>query len=157
VRKKGERVRRVVVLMNVRSDDLDRQASLVTFAQALRQLGWVDGKNLQIETRWVGGDPAAIRRHAQELAALPPDVIIATGNAAIEPLLQAVPNAPIVFNQVIDPVGAGFIESLAQPGGNITGFLQFEYSLSAKWLELLKEIVPGVTRVAVLRDPSISA
>jgi len=153
----GERVRRVVVLMNVSADDLDRQASLAAFAQALRQLGWVEGRNLQIETKWAGGDTAAIRRHAQQLVAVPPDVIVATGNAAIEPLLQAAPAAPIVFNQVVDPVGAGFVESLAQPGGNITGLLQFEYSLSAKWLELLKEIAPGVTRVAVLRDPAISA
>ena len=153
----GERVRRVVVLMNVSADDLDRQASLAPFAQALRQLGWVEGRNLQLETKWAGGDTAAIRRHAQQLVALPPDVIVATGNAAIEPLLQAAPAAPIVFNQVVDPVGASFVESLAQPGGNITGLLQFEYSLSAKWLELLKEIAPGVTRVAVLRDPAISA
>ena len=153
----GERVRRVVVLSNVKEDDPDRQASHKAFAQVLQQLGWVDGRNLRIETRWAGGDPAAIRRHAEQLGKVPPDVIVATGNATMEPLLQAAPTAPIVFTQVVDPVGAGYIESLALPGGNITGFLQFEYSLSGKWLELLKEIAPHVKRVAVLRDPSISA
>ena len=153
----SERIRRVVVLMNVSAADRDRQASLATFAKALTQLGWVDGQNLQIETRWAEGDPAAIRRHAEQLGFHPPDVIVATGNAAMEPLLGAAITAPIVFNQVVDPVGAGFIESLAQPGGNITGFLQFEYSLSGKWFELLREIAPSLTRVAVLRDPTISA
>jgi putative ABC transport system substrate-binding protein len=117
----------------------------------------VDGGTLQIETRWAEGDPVAIRRHAEQLRVLPPDVIVVTGNAAMEPLLLAAPTVPIVFNQVVDPVGAGYIESLAQPGGNITGFLQFEYSLSGKWLELLKEVAPHVRRVAVLRDPTISA
>jgi putative tryptophan/tyrosine transport system substrate-binding protein len=117
----------------------------------------VDGGNLQIETRWAEGYPVAIRRHAEQLRVLPPDVIVVTGNAAMEPLLLAAPTVPIVFNQVVDPVGAGYIESLAQPGGNITGFLQFEYSLSGKWLELLKEVAPHVRRVAVLRDPTISA
>ena len=153
----GERIRHVVVLNNVKEDDTDRQRSLAAFAQVLQQLGWVDGRNLRIETRWTGGDPAAIRRHMEQLGLLRPDVIVVSGNAAMEPLLQVAPTVPIVFNQVVDPVGAGYIESLAQPGGNITGFLQFEYSLSGKWLELLKEVAPHITRVAVLRDPSISA
>src|SRR5262249_49109870 len=153
----GERIRRVVVLSNLKESDADYQANLAAFAQVLQQLGWVDGQSLRIETRWAGGDPAAIRRHGEQLRRLPPDVIVATGNAVVESLLQAAPTAPIVFNQVVDPVGAGYIESLAQPGGNITGFLQFEYSLSGKWLELLKEVAPHVTRVAVLRDPCVEA
>jgi putative ABC transport system substrate-binding protein len=150
-----DRMRRVGVLLTVNEDDRDRQANLVAFAQALRQLGWVESRNLQIETRWAGGDPAAIRRHAEQLVALAPDVIVAAGNSAMPPLLQATRTLPIVFNNVIDPVGAGF--SMAQPGGNATGFILFEYSLSAKWLGLLKELAPNLTRVAVLRDSAISA
>jgi putative ABC transport system substrate-binding protein len=129
----------------------------VAFVQALQQLGWIDGRNVRIEVRWAGGEAREIRRHANELVALAPDVIVATGNSSMPPLLQATQTVPIVFNNVADPVGSGFVDSLARPGGNVTGFIQFEYSLSGKWLELLKQIAPGVTRVAVLRDPAIPA
>ena len=153
----AERMRRIGVIMNVNADDPDQQANVATFVQVMRQLGWDDRRNVQIEVRWAGGDPAEIRRHAEQLVALAPDVIVATGNAAMGPLLQTSRTVPIVFNNVVDPVGAGFVDSMAQPGGNATGFLQFEYTLSGKWLELLKEIAPRVTRVAVLRDPVITA
>src|SRR5262245_40276398 len=151
-----ERVRRVGVLLNVSAGDPDRQANVATFVQALRQLGWVDGRNIQIETRWAGGDPAASRRHAEQLVALAPDVIVATGNVVMGPLLQATRALPIVFCNVLDAVGSGYVESLAQPGGNATGFTVFEYNLSGKWLELLKEIAPQVTRAGIIRDPAIS-
>ena len=153
----GERMRRIGVLFNVNADDLGQQNNLVEFVQVLQRLGWIDGRNLRIDTRWAGGDASAIRRHAEDLVALAPDVIVATGNASMGPLLQATRTVPIVFNNVADPVGSGFVDSLARPGGNVTGFLQFEYSLSGKWLELLKQIAPGVTRAAVLRDPAITA
>ncbi len=153
----GERMRRVGVLMNVNADDPDQQRNVATFVQVLQQLGWAEGRNVQVDTRWAGGDPVEIRRHAEQLVALAPDVIVATGNAAMGPLLQATRILPIVFNSVADPVGAGFIDSLAQPGGNVTGFLQFEYTLSGKWLELLKQIAPHLTRAAVLRDSAIPA
>jgi len=153
----GERLRRVGVMLNVNADDLDMQGHVAAFVQTLRELGWSDGRNVQIDTRWAGGDPAESRRHAEELVELAPDVIVATGNQAMVPLLQLTRTVPIVFNNVADPVGAGFIDSLAEPGGNVTGFLQFEYTLSGKWLELLKEIAPHVTRAAVLRDSAISA
>jgi putative tryptophan/tyrosine transport system substrate-binding protein len=152
-----ERMRRVGVLLNVNADDLDMQGHVATFVRALQQLGWTDGRNVRIDTRWAAGDSAEIRRHAEELVALAPDVIVATGNAAMGPLLRATRTVPIVFNNVADPAGAGFVDSLAQPGGNATGFLQFEYTLSGKWLELLKQIAPGVTRAAVLRDSAIAA
>jgi putative ABC transport system substrate-binding protein len=132
-------------------------SNLKTFMAALARAGWVDGRNLQIEMRWGGGDPSEIRRHAEQLVALGPDVLLATGNASMPGLMQATKTVPIVFNNVVDPVGAGFIDSLAEPGGNVTGFLQFEYSLSAKWLELLKEIAPNVMRVAVVRDANLTA
>jgi putative ABC transport system substrate-binding protein len=151
-----ERVRRIGVLMYLPADDAEGQARLAAFAQALKQLGWSDGGNLRIDTRWATADD--IRRHAAELAALAPDVLVAgTGTATVAPLLQATRTVPIVFTVVIDPVGAGFVTSLAQPGGNATGFTIFEYSMSGKWLELLKEIAPNVTRVAVLRDPAIAS
>jgi putative tryptophan/tyrosine transport system substrate-binding protein len=153
----GERMRRLGVLMNPAAADSDSQASLAAFLQALRQLGWTDGGNVRIDTRWAGGDAAEIRRHAGDLAALAPDAILAAGTAAMSPLLQATRTVPIVFVQVADPVGAGFVDSLARPGGNVTGFLQFEYSLSGKWLELLKQLAPGVTRAAVLRDPTTTS
>ena len=146
-----ERVRRIGVLMYLAADDTEGQARLAAFTQALKQLGWSDGGNLRIDTRWATADD--IRRHAAELAALAPDVLVAgNGTPTVAPLLQATRTVPIVFMAVIDPVGAGFVASLAQPGGNATGFTLYEYSMSGKWLELLKEIAPSVTRVAVLRD-----
>ncbi|MGC1876264.1 MAG: ABC transporter substrate-binding protein [Pseudolabrys sp.] len=151
-----ERVRRIGVLMYLPADDAEGQARLAAFTQALTQLGWSDGHNLRIDTRYATADD--IRRHAAELAALAPDVILAgTGTATVAPLLQATRTVPIVFAVVIDPVGAGFVDSLARPGGNATGFTIYEYSMSGKWLELLKEIAPNVTRVAVLRDPAIAS
>ena len=151
-----EGVRRLGVLMNT-SADTNAVADLADFTQALRQLGWTDGGNIRIETRWAEGSASEIRKHAAELVALGPDVIFSTGTAGMGPLLQATRTVPIVFVNVADPVGAGFVESMARPGGNATGFVQFEYSLSGKWLELLKQIAPNVTRVAVLRDPAITS
>ena len=153
----GERMRRIGVIMAGVSDDPDGLARLTAFQQALQELGWTIGRNVAMETRWGAADPNRTRRYATELAALVPDVILASGSAAVGPLLQATRNVPIVFAGVPDPVGAGFVESLARPGGNATGFVQFEYGLGAKWLELLKEIVPRVTRVAVLRDVDLAA
>ena len=137
----GERMRRIGVLMNTTENE-DQQASVAGFRQVLQQLGWSEGRNLRIDIRWGEGRAAEIRRHAGELAALAPDVLFCTGTAGLAPLLQATRTIPIVFVEVADPVGAGYVDSLAQPGGNVTGFLQFEYSLSGKWLELLKEITP---------------
>jgi ABC-type uncharacterized transport system substrate-binding protein len=152
----SDRMRRIGVLMYLAADDAEGQARLAAFAQALKQLGWSDGRNLRIDTRWANADD--IRKHAAELAALAPDVLLAaTGTATVAPLLQATRTVPIVFVSVIDPVGAGFVASLAQPGGNATGFTIYEYSMSGKWLELLKEIAPGVTRAAVLRDPAVAS
>jgi putative ABC transport system substrate-binding protein len=151
-----ERVRQIGVLMNT-SAEQDQRASVAEFLQVLQQLGWADGRNVRVDVRWAGGTAPEIRRHAEDLVALAPDVIVATGNASMGPLLQATRTVPIVFNNVADPVGAGYVDSLAQPGSNVTGFLQFEYTLSGKWLELLKQIAPGVTRAAVLRDPAITA
>jgi len=139
------------------ADDPDGQARLAAFLQVLQQLGWTDGRNLRIDYRWGLGDANNIRRYAAELAALAPDVILSVGTASMGPLLQATRTVPIVFVSVADPVGAGFVDSLARPGGNATGFIQFEYSLSGKWLELLKQIAPGVTRAAVFRDPAITS
>jgi putative ABC transport system substrate-binding protein len=151
-----ERMRRIGVLMYLAADDVEGQARLAAFTEALKQLGWSDGRNLRIDTRWATADD--IRRHAAELAALAPDVLVAgTGTATVAPLLQATRTVPIVFVTVIDPVGAGFVASLAQPGGNATGFTIFEYSMSGKWLEVLKEIAPRVTRAAVLRDPAVAS
>ena len=152
----SERLRRIGVLMNTTAD-ADQQANVATFRQALQQLGWADGRNVRIDVRWAGGQPSEIRRHANELVALAPDVILATGNASMPPLLQATHTVPIVFNNVADPVGAGYVDSMARPDGNATGFIQFDYTLSGKWLELLKQIAPHVTRVAILRDPALAA
>jgi len=135
----------------------DSQARLAMFLQALAQLGWTEGQNVRLEVRQGGGDADAIRKHAAELAALSPDVIVTIGGTATGRLLQATRTVPIVFTIVPDPVGSGFVDSLSRPGGNATGFTQFEYSLSGKWLELLKEISPGVTRAAVLRDSGVPA
>jgi putative tryptophan/tyrosine transport system substrate-binding protein len=153
----SEGMRRVGVLTNLAADDPEGQVRNTAFAQALAQLGWTVGQNLRIENRWAAADAERIRRYAAELIALTPDVVLATGAAGVAPLLQATRTVPVVFVLVPDPVGAGFVESLSRPGGNATGFVQFEYAISGKWLELLKEIAPGVTRVAVLRDPAITA
>ena len=154
----GERMRRVGVLVAAAADDPDYQARIVALLHGLQQLGWTDGRNVRIDTRWATTNPDDIRRHAVELAAFAPDVLVAaTGTATVAPLLQATRTVPIVFVVVIDPVGAGFVDSLARPGGNATGFLLFEYSLAGKWLELLREIAPRVRRVAVLRDPAIAS
>jgi putative ABC transport system substrate-binding protein len=151
-----EGMRRIGVLMNATAN-AEQQANLAAFLEVLQQLGWTDGRNVRIDTRWAGGDAREIRRYAGELVARAPDVILATGTVAMGPLLQATRTIPIVFNNVADPVGAGFIKSMARPGGNTTGFIQFEYTLSGKWLELLKQIAPSVTRVAVLRDAAITS
>ena len=153
----GEGVRRIGVLMNTSAKDTNAVANLEEFKQALQQLGWTAGKNIRIEIRWAEGKANEIRKHAVELAALAPDVIFSTGTAGMPPLLLATHTVPIVFVNVADPVGAGFVESMARPGGNVTGFVQFEYSLSAKWIELLKQIAPSITRVAVLRDAAITS
>jgi putative ABC transport system substrate-binding protein len=150
----GEPLRRIGILMYVAADDTE--ARLAAFTQVLKQLGWSEGRNLRIDTRWATA--VDIHRHAAELAALAPDVLVAgIGTPTVAPLLQATRTVPIVFVTVIDPVGAGFVASLAKPGGNATGFTIYEYSMSGKWLELLKEIAPNVTRVAVLRDPAVAS
>ncbi|MGB8892886.1 MAG: ABC transporter substrate-binding protein, partial [Pseudolabrys sp.] len=153
----GEQVRRVGVLLPTGADDRDRQADVAAFLHALQQLGWTEGRNVRVDIRWSGGQAREIRKNADELIALAPDVVVVTGNAGMDPVLQASHTVPIVFNNVADPVGAGYVESMAQPGGNATGFIQFDYTLSGKWLELLKQIAPHVTRAAVLRDPAITA
>jgi putative ABC transport system substrate-binding protein len=153
----GERMRRIGVLMYWGADDAEGQARLAAFAQTLKQLGWSEGHNLRIDTRWATTEDI-LRRHAAELVALAPDVLVAaSGTATVAPLMQATRTVPIVFVITIDPVGAGFVASLAKPGGNATGFMAYEYSMSGKWLELLKEIAPRVTRAAVLRDPAVAS
>ena len=152
----AERVRRIGVLMNTAADDTEGQARKTAFVQALQQFGWTDGRNGRIETRW-GTDAGNTRRYVAELVALAPDVIVAAGSAAMVALQQTTRTVPIIFVTIIDPVGAGFVESLARPGGNVTGFSLFEYGLSGKWVELLKEIAPGVMRVAVLRDTAVGS
>jgi ABC-type uncharacterized transport system substrate-binding protein len=147
----GARMRRVGVLSGSAPDDLDNQVRLAAFQQRLQQLGWTDGRNVRIDYRLAAGNPENYRKYAAELVALAPDVILAPGFSVV-PLLQATRTVPIVFAFTADPVGSGLVESLSRPGGNATGFMLFEFSLNAKWLELLKEIAPGVTRVAVLRD-----
>jgi putative tryptophan/tyrosine transport system substrate-binding protein len=154
-RAQSERVRRISVLMPV-FDDADWRAGYAACVEALQQLGWTDGRNVQIETRWGGSRASDLRRSATDLVALAPEVLVAGGTASLGPLLQATNTVPIVFAAATDPVGAGFIESMARPGGNATGFVQSEYSISGKWLELLKEIAPGVRRTAVLRDPELT-
>ena len=153
----GGRMRRIGVLMSYAADDPAGQARLLAFAQELAQSGWIDGRNVRIDVRWGGVDPERIRSYAAELIALAPDVIVATGSAAVGSLLQGTRAIPIVFVQVAEPVGAGFVETLPRPGGNATGFMLYEYGIGAKWLELLKEIAPHVTRAAVIRDPAIAA
>jgi putative tryptophan/tyrosine transport system substrate-binding protein len=153
----AERIRRIGVLMGQAADDQQGQARSTAFLQTLQSLGWVDGRNAQIDVRWGAGNSEEIRRQALELVTLRPDVIVASGSATVSPLLQATSAVPIVFVVVPDPVGAGFVDSLARPGGNATGFTIFEYGIGAKWLELLKEISPRIKRVAVLRDAAIAA
>ena len=149
-----ERVRRIGILLNAAADDAEFQAWVGAFLQALALLGWTIGRNVRIDTRWATANAVEIRRHAAELAALAPDVILAHGASTVGPLLQATRTVPIVSPVVGDPVGAGFVDSLARPGGNVTGFMSTEYSMAAKWLELLKETAPSVTRMAILRDAS---
>ena len=150
----AERVRRIGIFLPAAADDLEFQARVGAFLQGLGQLGWTIGRNVRIDTRWATANVADIRRHAAELAALAPDVILAHGASTVGTLLQATRTVPIVFPVVADPVGAGFVDSLARPAGNATGFMTAEYSIGGKRLELLKEVAPGVTRVAVLRNPS---
>jgi putative ABC transport system substrate-binding protein len=150
-----EQMRRIGVLMSA-AIETDAQASLAVFKETLHQLGWIDGRNMRVEVRWARGDPAEARRGAEELVALPVDVIMVAGQLGLEVLMRVTPSVPIVFNTVVDPVGSGFIDSLARPGGNTTGFTTFDYALAAKWAELLKEIAPTVTRVAVLRDSAVA-
>jgi putative ABC transport system substrate-binding protein len=152
-----ERVRRIGVLNQQAADDALSMVRIAAFHQALQQLGWTIGQNVQIEYRWGSGDANRYSRYAAELIELMPDVILVGGSTNVGPLLQLTKTVPIVFVQVIDPVGAGLVESLARPGGNATGFTNIEYGISAKWLELLKEIAPHVTRVAVLRDATIAS
>jgi len=153
-----EKVRRIGVVLPAAADDAQFQARLAAFYQGMALLGWSVGRNVRIDTRWATTNADDLRRHAAELAALAPDVLVAgTGTATAAPLLQATRTVPIVFVSVIDPVGAGFVASLARPGGNATGFTIYEYSMSGKWLELLKEMAPRVTRAAVLRDPAVAS
>jgi putative tryptophan/tyrosine transport system substrate-binding protein len=147
-----ERVRRIGVLMNVAAADPEGQAQVAAFLQALRQLGWDEGRNVRIDTRWGENDVERDRRYATELLAFAPDVILASGSLSVAALRHVTHTSPIVFAGVSDPVGAGFVDTLARPGGNVTGFMIFEYSVSGKWLELLKEIAPRIMRAAVLRD-----
>jgi putative ABC transport system substrate-binding protein len=152
-----ERMRRVGVLLPAAADDPVFQDRVGAFLQGLERSGWTIGRNVRIDTRWATANAAEIRKHAADLAALAPDVILAHGGSTVGPLLEVTRSVPIVFPVAGDPVSAGYVDSLARPGGNATGFLSNEYSLSGKWLELLKQIAPIVTRVAVLRNPAISS
>ena len=150
-----ERVRRIGVLMNTTASDAEGKARFAAFSQALQRSGWADGRNVRVDVRWIGGaDIERFRRQAAELVALAADVIVTTTTPSTLGAQQTTRTVPIVFAMAVDPMGGGFVESLARPGGNITGFMQFEYTLSGKWLELLKQIAPGVTRAAVFRDPT---
>ena len=150
----AQRVRRIGVLMPFAKDNPEGQARIAAFLKELQRLGWTDGRNLQIEYRWDTGD---LRKSATELVALSPEVILGSATPAVAALQQSTRTVPIVFAQVADPISAGFVASLAKPGGNITGFTNFDYTMGAKWLELLKEIAPNVTRVGVIRDPTVTA
>jgi putative ABC transport system substrate-binding protein len=147
-----ERLRRIGVLMALAADDPTGQARLVAFVQGLQEWGWTDGRNVRIDTRWAAGNADRFRKYAAELVALAPDVILASGGTGVGALLQVTRTVPIVFTQTNDPVGAGYVDSLARPGGNVTGFTNMEYGMSGKWLELLKQTAPRVTRAAVVRD-----
>jgi putative tryptophan/tyrosine transport system substrate-binding protein len=153
----AEPMRRIGALMTLSEDDPEGRERMQAFLQSLQQLGWSDGRNVKIDYRWGANDADRIRRYAAELVALAPDVILTAGTQSVVALQQATRTVPIVFGSVIDPVGAGFVETLARPGGNITGFTVFEYGISPKWLELLKQIAPHVTRAAVLRDPTVAS
>jgi putative ABC transport system substrate-binding protein len=153
----GERMRRIGVLFGLAADDPESQARHTAFVQGLQELGWTDGRNIRVDTRWGVGDGDRIRKYVTELVALAPDAILATGTTVTGPLQRATRTVPIVFVNVSDPVGAGLVASLARPGGNITGFAALEYGFSGKWLELLKQIAPSVTRAAVVRDPALSS
>jgi putative ABC transport system substrate-binding protein len=153
----SDRALRVGVLMNLTVEDPESQARVAAFARGLQQLGWTIGQDIRLVCRWADGDAEAMRKYAAELVALAPDVILAHSSAAVAPLLKETGTIPIVFTIVADPVGAGFVNSLARPGGNLTGFTNFEYGMSGKWLELLKEIRPNLTRAAVLRETAIAA
>jgi putative ABC transport system substrate-binding protein len=153
----GEKMRRIGVLTPFAADDPEGHGRLTAFAQGLQQLGWTVGRNIRIDYRWGDGKPDTMRKYAAELVALAPDLIVSDSSAATAPLLEATRTIPIVFGVVVDPVGAGYVESLARPGGNATGFTPFEYSVAGKWLELLREIAPQVTRAVVLRDSTIAA
>jgi len=148
-------MRRVGVLESA-GIETDQQAGVAVFKEVLRQLGWIEGRNVRLEVRWSGADPAKARKNAEELVALQTDVIKVTGALGLQTLLQTTRSVPIVFNSIADPVGSGYIDSLARPGGNVTGFVLFDYALTAKWMELLNQIAPTVTRVAVLRDPALT-
>jgi ABC-type uncharacterized transport system substrate-binding protein len=150
----GERMRRIGVLLPATADDAQFQTFVGAFLQELQQLGWSIGRNVRVDTRWATANAGDIRRHAAELATLAPDVILAHGSSTVRPLLQATHTVPIVFPVAADPVGGGLVDSLARPGGNVTGFMVHDYSISGKWLELLQQIAPGITRAAVLRDPT---
>jgi ABC-type uncharacterized transport system substrate-binding protein len=152
-----EQVRRIGALMSSSSDDPQGQARVMAFVQGLQEAGWIIGRNVRIETRWGAGDGERYRKYAAELVALAPDILLVNGPSALGALQQATSSVPIVFAVVPDPVGGGFVASLARPGGNVTGFTQFEYATSGKWLELLKEVAPRVTRAAVIRDPSLTS
>jgi putative ABC transport system substrate-binding protein len=152
-----ERMRRIGALMYLSADDPDSPAYVVAFARGLQDLGWIEGRNIRIDYRWGGGDLDRVRRYAAELVALAPDVILVGSGSALAALQNATRTVPIVFVSVSDPVGGGYVASLARPGANITGFTLFEWGISGKWLELLKEIAPGMTRAAVIRDPSITS
>src|SRR5262245_51553793 len=156
-RAQAERMRRIAILLPAAAGDSAFQTRVGAFLQGFQQLGWFNGRNVTIDTRWATANAAEIRRHAAELAALTPDVILAHATPTVGPLLQVTRTVPIVFPVIVDPVGAGFVQSLARPGGNATGFTAFEYGMGGKWLELLKEIMPNVTRVAVLRDPELAS
>jgi putative ABC transport system substrate-binding protein len=150
-------VRRVGVLIGAAGSDVRFRQDAERFEGALRDLGWIEGRNLHIDHRWDVGDASEIRSHTADLVALAPDVILVSGTAAVGPLLQATHTIPIVFVNLPDPVGAGYVKSLARPGGNATGFTNFEYSLSGKWIQLLKEIAPALMKIVVLRDPGLTA
>jgi putative ABC transport system substrate-binding protein len=153
----AERIRRIGVLMAIDADDAEAQARIAAFAQGLQQLAWTVGKDVQVDYRFAGINADTLRKYAAELVTIAPDVILAQSSPALAAMLQATRTIPIVFTQIADPVGAGYVDSLSHPGGNATGFIAFEYAITGKWLELLKEIAPRVTRVAVLRETGVAA